>query len=189
MMTWEERAHGVFSLLVDGEEKKRVSSSIVSRAALVQLPLNEALWTKLAELEFTGGLRYAITQLARRSLHSKMLQKKLQRLFVQGEVSAKILEYCQAKGFINDEEWLASAAHYWQSRGKSSAQIRARLLAEGIVYRGPLNDHAALARCIAKSYPELQDADLPYLKKAKILRALQRRGFPLEQIQAFLERP
>lgn len=172
-------------LLVDGEPVKKVSCSIVSLSDLRSLPEEKTL-ERLRELEVKGGIRYALALLSRRSAHSKALEQALRRHFLESEVIAEVIAYCKQQGWIDDESWIERHAEVWQAKGKSPLAIQAYLRSKGITADLSLDEQGALAALVKRKFPQLLSSDLPYLERARILRALQRRGFSLSAIQHFL---
>ena len=172
-------------LLVDGEPVKRVSCSIVSLSDLSSLPEEKPL-ERLRELEVKGGIRYALAFLSRRSAHSKTLEQALRRHFLESGVISEVIAYCKQQGWLDDESWIERHAEVWQAKGKSPLAIQAYLRSKGITADLSLDEQTALAALIKRKFPQLLSSNLSYPERARILRALQRRGFSLSAIQQLL---
>ena len=175
-------------IMVDGEEVKRVSGTIVPLPALQSILAKDDFFNALEQLEYKGALRYALFLLARQSLHSKKLAHSLRRHVLSPTCIERVLGYCKDNGWLNDEEWIEQRAKRLQSKGKSRAQVRASFNKDGIQAKDlPFDERAALERVVARKYPQLLEENCPYPQRMKALQALQRRGFSYETIQQFLQ--
>jgi SOS response regulatory protein OraA/RecX len=176
------------SIFVDGEERRKICDSIIRLRELESIQHEDRFFELLYDLEVRGAMRYALYCLARQALHSKKLEKSLQRRSVAAKVIAAVVDSCRKNGYLNDEEWISQKVKKWQSQGKSVADIRARLRREG-VGKGELliDDSASLERIITRRYPQLLDEHTPFKDRIRVFQALQRRGFSPQIVKEFLQ--
>lgn len=175
-------------LYVNGELVKEVSLRIVSWREIVLLqsrPFPQCL-EALAPLEEQGALRVAIERLAHQAYHSTALKGLLARHCVSEEIAARVIAYCASKGYLNDNEWVSQRLRGLRARGKSTQAIKADLWRRGVEACVPEADIDALRVVVGKKYPQFLQKDLPPQERARILRALCRRGFSFSVIQKFL---
>jgi SOS response regulatory protein OraA/RecX len=176
-------------ILVDGEQKRKISNTIVQVRDLEAIRKEERFFESLLGLEMKGAIRYALFCLAHQALHSKKLEKALQRHFVDPDVIEMVIEYCRKNGFLNDEEWTSNKIRTWQSQGKSTADMKARLRKDGVGIEEVVGDDvASLERLVARKYPQLLETKTPYKERMRALQALQRRGFSFGIVKEFLQK-
>lgn len=174
---------------VDGKLTKKVSSSIVPIRTLLALDKDEKFFENLHILEVQGGKRYALSCLSRQSLHSQKLAKNLQRHFLEPALITLILTYCEENGFLDDREWIQAKVRKWQSQGKSTVDVKARLRREGVTSTGvEVDNEAALEKLVSRKYPQLLEGNTSYKEKCRVLRSLQRRGFSFDCVKEFLQK-
>ena len=174
---------------VDGEFKKKVSNSIVPIRELQALKTDGSFFDHLHALEVKGGIRYALFCLSRQALHSKKLEKNLQRHFLEPAVITMIIDHCQKLGVLDDNEWIQGRIRRWQSQGKSTADVKSRLRREGILIRDmAFDDQASLERLVTRKYPQLLETKTPYKERMRAMQSLQRRGFSFHIVQEFLQK-
>jgi SOS response regulatory protein OraA/RecX len=174
-------------IVVDGEQKRRVSNAIVRAKDIESICQDEHFFERLRDLEVKGAIRYALFCLSRQALHSKKLEKALQRHCVPPDVAAAVLDHCTKSGLLNDDEWMSYKVKKWQSQGKSAADIRARLRRDGI-RKDPvcIDETASLERVMTRKYPQLLEEKTPYKERLRALQALYRRGFSPHAVKEFL---
>ncbi|MDD2992605.1 MAG: regulatory protein RecX [Pygmaiobacter sp.] len=123
----------------------------------------------------------ALNYLSLRAYGSAELLQKLCRVFDEDTAGAAVAEMARL-GLLDDEAFACRRAAWWQQQGKSTREIRAKLLALGLPRELTDNalaglredaDETALRRVIEKQYL----AKLARGEREKVLAALARRGF------------
>jgi SOS response regulatory protein OraA/RecX len=176
-------------ILVEGEQRKMVSNAIVHVRDLEGIKKDEKFFENLHAIEVKGAIRYALFCLSRQALHSKKLEKALQRHLLDPDVIATVIDYCRKYGLLDDEEWTQNKIRKWQSQGKSTADVKARLRKAGVGVEGVgCDDLASLELLVARKYSQLLSAKTPYKERMRVLQALQRRGFSFGMMQEFLQK-
>ena len=177
------------SIHVDGECQKLVSCRIVSEKELAAIRIDEGFFEALKREERRGAFRYALTCLARQSLHSKQLEKKLRAHFLTEETIEAVIRSCEEKGLLDDAEWVEQKVKQWNCQGKSTTDIRLRLARCGVGREQTAgNDMAALDHLVPRKYPQLLNTHSSRNDRMKALRALYRRGFSTASVQEFLQK-
>ena len=177
------------TIFVDGEKEKRISNAIVHARDLESIEKDETFFETLRDLEVKGATRYALFCLSRQALHSKKLEKALQRHLVDPDVIATVVDYCRNNGLLNDEEWKESKIRKWQAQGKSVADMKARLRKDGVGIKDVAGDDlASLERLVVRKYPRLLEAKTTHKERMRAILALQRRGFSFSVVQEFLQK-
>lgn len=174
---------------VDGELKKKVSLSIVSLRELKALPRDENFFHTLHDLEERGGIRYSLYSLSRQSLHSKKLEKALSRHFLEKDIIAYVIDHCHKLSLFDDSGWIERRVHRWQAQGKSSADIKARLMKEGVSSRDIVfDDSGSLEGLVTRKYPQLLNPRTSFKERMRALQSIRRRGFSFHIVQEFLQK-
>ncbi len=120
-----------------------------------------------------------INILSYRAYFSAELQRKLITAGFSKEVIEAVIFRCQQAGYVNDRDHAERMIAMWTKKGYGPLRIRLELQKRGVKEVIPLENNASyihlyLAKHLPKEPTEQQ--------KAKVIRALVRRGFSLEVI-------
>ncbi len=179
---------------VDGEPWREGSVSILTRRP--HLPkvcvILEELSAIYAELEYKGAKRYACKKLAAQSLCSFDLVRSLTLKLVSQEITERIVKELDELGYLNDQAWMESFIRLQQQRHVGSKIIAHKLRLKGFseeqikaVLQGQ-SEEEAIKSLIKKRYASKDMAN--YSERNKVVAALARKGFSLEQILAVVRR-
>lgn len=183
---------GRMSLFVNGEFQFSLDLETLAKSGL---SAGDTLsQSALADLREQSDERRAkdkaLNYLSLRAYGSAELSQKLCRVFDEDTAAAAVAEMARL-GLLDDEAFARRRAAWWQQQGKSTRDIRAKLLALGLprdlidAALGSLAgdaDEAALRRVIEKQYL----AKLARGEREKVLAALARRGFSPRLARAVL---
>ena len=150
----------------------------------------DEFWQKFSQLEYTLARTFALKLVAQRSMHSKMLEKKLlDRRFSKKSIE-RVQESFQESGYLQDEAWLARFAEQEGKRGKSFPQILLKAKSLGIasceIQPYLTEQGSVLEAFIQKKFPKLLERKIEPLLKQKMIVKLLRRGFSFAEVQKAL---
>ncbi len=174
---------GRMSLFVNGEFQFSLDLETLAKSGLtVGDTLSAATLADLREQSDERRAKdKALNYLSLRAYGSAELSQKLCRVFDENTAAAAVAEMARL-GLLDDEAFACRRAAWWQQQGKSTREIRTKLLALGLPRELIDNalatlaqdaDEAALRRVIEKQYL----AKLARGEREKVLAALARRGF------------
>ncbi len=174
---------GRMSLFVGGEFQFSLDLETLAKSGLsVGDTLSQSALADLREQSDERRAKdKALNYLSLRAYGSAELLQKLCRVFDEDTAGAAVAEMARL-GLLDDEAFARRRAAWWQQQGKSTRDIRTKLLALGLPRAliddalGSLSgdaDEAALRRVIEKQYL----AKLARGEREKVLAALARRGF------------
>lgn len=183
---------GRMSLFVNGEFQFSLDLETLAKSGLsVGDTLSQSALADLREQSDERRAKdKALNYLSLRAYGSAELSQKLCRVFDEDTAGAAVAEMARL-GLLDDEAFARRRAAWWQQQGKSTRDIRAKLLALGLprdlidAALGSLAgdaDEAALRRVIEKQYL----AKLARGEREKVLAALARRGFSPRLARAVL---
>ncbi|MPM48777.1 Regulatory protein RecX [bioreactor metagenome] len=183
---------GRMSLFVNGEFQFSLDLETLAKSGLsVGDTLSQSALADLREQSDERRAKdKALNYLSLRAYGSAELSQKLCRVFDEDTAAAAVAEMARL-GLLDDEAFARRRAAWWQQQGKSTRDIRAKLLALGLprdlidAALGSLAgdaDEAALRRVIEKQYL----AKLARGEREKVLAALARRGFSPRLARAVL---
>lgn len=175
-------------LIIDGECVRKIGERILSERDALSLPDSEreVLEQALSSCEEKGGMRLALSLLSKQAYHSSKLREHLKKHFVSSRIIEKIITDLTSKGFLNDEEWTQRRIDTLRSRGKSNREISCTLRVVGETFLEGISDAEALEKIIRKKYSKILHTEVTPEERAKVYRALLRRGFSLQDIHNFL---
>ena len=174
---------GRMSLFVGGEFQFSLDLETLAKSGLsVGDTLSQSALADLREQSDERRAKdKALNYLSLRAYGSAELLQKLCRVFDEDTAGAAVAEMARL-GLLDDEAFARRRAAWWQQQGKSTRDIRTKLLALGLP-RTLIDDalaslsgdadEAALRRVIEKQYL----AKLARGEREKVLAALARRGF------------
>jgi len=174
---------GRMSLFVGGEFQFSLDLETLAKSGLsVGDTLSQSALADLREQSDERRAKdKALNYLSLRAYGSAELLQKLCRVFDEDTAGAAVAEMARL-GLLDDEAFARRRATWWQQQGKSTRDIRTKLLALGLP-RALIDDalaslsgdadEAALRRVIEKQYL----AKLARGEREKVLAALARRGF------------
>lgn len=174
---------GRMSLFVGGEFQFSLDLETLAKSGLsVGDTLSQSALADLREQSDERRAKdKALNYLSLRAYGSAELLQKLCRVFDEDTAGAAVAEMARL-GLLDDEAFARRRAAWWQQQGKSTRDIRTKLLALGLP-RALIDDalaslsgdadEAALRRVIEKQYL----AKLARGEREKVLAALARRGF------------
>jgi SOS response regulatory protein OraA/RecX len=178
-----DRQKRVSLIYQDGTLVRTISHQIVSRMKLQSIAHDEQFFTQLHELEAKCAFLYATKSIAKQTLHSKQLVKRLKMRFVPEDEIEHVIVRCKELGFLQDEEVVLAYKRKWTGQGRSRLDQAYRARHLNIPLGENLgDDREALLRLMAKKFPDIHSQLLTFEQKAKIIRFLQRRGFPYSLI-------
>ena len=183
---------GRMSLFVNGEFQFSLDLETLAKSGLsVGDTLSQSALADLREQSDERRAKdKALNYLSLRAYGSAELSQKLCRVFDEDTAAAAVAEMARL-GLLDDEAFARRRAAWWQQQGKSTRDIRAKLLALGLPRDlidkalGSLAgdaDEAALRRVIEKQYL----VKLARGEREKVLAALARRGFSPRLARAVL---
>jgi len=183
---------GRMSLFVNGEFQFSLDLETLAKSGLsVGDTLSQSALADLREQSDERRAKdKALNYLSLRAYGSAELSQKLCRVFDEDTAAAAVAEMARL-GLLDDEAFARRRAAWWQQQGKSTRDIRAKLLALGLprdLIDTALSslagdaDEAALRRVIEKQYL----AKLARGEREKVLAALARRGFSPRLARAVL---
>ena len=174
---------GRMSLFVGGEFQFSLDLETLAKSGLsVGDTLSQSALADLREQSDERRAKdKALNYLSLRAYGSAELLQKLCRIFDEDTAGAAVAEMARL-GLLDDEAFARRRAAWWQQQGKSTRDIRTKLLTLGLP-RALIDDalaslsgdadEAALRRVIEKQYL----AKLARGEREKVLAALARRGF------------
>ncbi len=174
---------GRMSLFVGGEFQFSLDLETLAKSGLsVGDTLSQSALADLREQSDERRAKdKALNYLSLRAYGSAELLQKLCRVFDEDTAGAAVAEMARL-GLLDDEAFARRRAAWWQQQGKSTRDIRTKLLTLGLP-RALIDDalaslsgdadEAALRRVIEKQYL----AKLARGEREKVLAALARRGF------------
>jgi len=135
---------------------------------------------ELTEIEETLGWKEALSLLARRACFSSEIKQRLEDAGCSSPVIISVLEKCRKGGYINDDERSRRTVEILAKKGYGPLRIRQELKKRGIDLSECSHElHSTyISQYIEKHLPR----PLTQQKKAKVIRALLRRGFSLDTI-------
>ena len=126
----------------------------------------------------------AVNLLSRRAYFSTELRQKLETAGFSSDIVDAVITKCRQAGYIDDEERARRMVEMWERKGYGPARIRLELQKRGVKASIPIANNAQyISRYIEKHLP----ATPTQQQKAKIIRALLRRGFSHEMIYTALQ--
>jgi len=140
-----------------------------------------------------GALDTAVRMLARREHSAFEIRRKLKQ---KGTADAEIehsVERLQQDGLLSDERYAESYIHMRRGKGYGPLRIALELQQRGVaesdyghfLYAGDMDWRSVLKAIYDKKFGNRACDD--YQEKAKRIRYLQYRGFPLDNIHELLE--
>ena len=143
----------------------------------------------LLDVEFGYGKRYAIWTMSRAQIHSAKLRERLLSKKISLENTTRILEECQSRGYLNDEDYVQHKAEKLAKKGKSRKAILYSLpgLRSSKNLPDMPKDYDILLSLLPKRFSPLLDPSTPKQAQDKLLRRLIRQGFSLRDILSALK--
>lgn len=177
----EEGCVPYWKVCVEGELYARIKKSAFPRASFQQAVRERE---SLHEIFFFLAKRYAFRLLSKKSYHSQELLSKLTGVGFPTEAGERVILSLQESGYVDDEAYCQRKMDSMARKGKSPKEIAFRLKQKGVKNLPIQGDEEASFRlCLSKKYPTWQDMLSQPLLRAKLYRALLRRGFSLECVQ------
>ncbi len=136
----------------------------------------------LERLEEELGWKEALNLLSRRACFSSEIRRRLTDAGCSISIVDSVIEKCCIAGYLNDEERARRMMEIWSKKGYGPMRIRLELKKRAI--SAPLSienkeSHGLyLTRYIDKHLPSQPTRE----QKAKVIRALLRRGFSLDAV-------
>lgn len=162
-----------------GKWKRKWADRIQDK--LASLSSYEGLREQIARWEEELGWKEALNMLSRKACFSSEIRKRLESSGCSPSTVDCILAKCRHAGYINDEERSLRMVELWAKKGYGPMRIRLELKKNSVAIPRTL-DHPAhsiyLSRYIGKHLPPKATR----AEKAKVIRALLRRGFSLDAI-------
>jgi regulatory protein len=180
----------LLSILIDGEEWKTIHTAIFGKNPSFPLCSSEMEWKQLFEkIESERVKNYALRRLSAQNYHSAQLTKLLKERLVTNAVIAKTIREFQAKGYLNDQDWIRSFVRSQRKRLGLSAILK-KLYAKGVsseeiqqvkeTYQNSEEDYLNIQNLIKTKYRS-KNIKLPK-ERQKIIASLVRKGFNFDQI-------
>jgi regulatory protein len=180
---WQTDETQMLALSIDGvyygKWKRKWAGRIQDQ--LAALLSYEGLKEQIARWEEELGWKEALNMLSRKACFSSEIRKRLETAGCSPAAVESVLAKCRRAGYVNDEERSHRMVEIWAKKGYGPMRIRLELKKNAVAIPRSL-DHPAhnvyLSRYIGKHLPPKATR----VQKAKVIRALLRRGFSLEAI-------
>lgn len=146
-------------------------------------------------MEYQKVKHYVLKRLSAQNYHSKQLRKLLIERLVDETTIDRVIEECQAKGFLNDEQWLESFIRSHRKRFGWPV-IQKKLRSKGLSideiqaiqerWSNPEEERQTIQQLIETRYRSKNLSQ--FHDKRKVIASLMRKGFSYEAIFAALEK-
>lgn len=140
------------------------------------------------ELEYKKAKRYAYRRLAAQNVCSNDLIRLLSKKLFSKNIIDKIVKELQDLGYINDQAWLESFVRVQQDRKVGPKVMAQKLKLKGfsrdqiadVLHNQSQNEAPMIQALIQKKYASKNLKE--YKEKNKVIAALVRKGFSLDEI-------
>lgn len=177
----EEGSTSYWTIREGDEMCIRMKKSAFTRASFQQAVQEKG---SLEEILFFLAKRYAFRLLSKKSYHSNELLSKLLRVGFPEATGEQVIPSLRASGYIDDSAYCQRKVDSMTRSGKSPKEIAFRLKQKGVKTLSCQGDEdEAFRLCLNKKYPAWKTMITQPLLRAKLYRALLRRGFSLECVQ------
>jgi regulatory protein len=145
-------------------------------------------------LEYRLAKEYGLRSLAARSQISSMLRSKFKQKKISEQVTTQILEEFKKAGYLNDEEWVNDFVTAQIKRHIGPKNIVAKLRMKGLSQSEAeravqsltsQDSRLQIKQLLSTKYKSRDLSD--FKEKQKVVAALMRKGFDLEQIRDVLD--
>jgi regulatory protein len=140
-------------------------------------------------LEFQQARLYALRRITKQALPKKSLARSLSLRAVTPETIQKVIEDFEGRGYLNDQEWTRSFV-----RSQLARKVGPRSIAQKLAFKGIDKEQVAaalqqedgcgqenaIATLLSTKYRQRNLTD--YKERGKVIGALMRRGFDLDEI-------
>lgn len=180
----------VLMLLIDDEPQQELHTTIFGKRPKPPKATSETWNEAFALWELQRAKLYALRRLAQKNQPSVELSRALRERFITQTTIDKIIEECLRLGYIDDKDWVESFVRYQIGRKQGPDAILLKLRAKGIpveAAQAALDAldtlESRLDRIQALLSTKYRSRDLTdYKEKQKVIAALIRRGFSLDDI-------
>lgn len=164
------------------------------QGALEKCSSLKELETTFSSLEFQQGRLYALRRITKQALPKKSLARSLNLRAVTPDTIQRILADFEARGYLNDTEWTRSFVRQQLAKKVGPRVIAQKLSFKGIgrdeidsalAQEGSNGQREALTSLLATKYRQKNLND--YKERGKVIAALMRRGFDLEEITSVIK--
>jgi len=183
--------HGrLVKIFVDGELFKEVSVTLFGKRPSLPKHLEDidSLNVFFAEEEFQRGRSYALKCLGNRNYLTSQLEEALLNKLVDPKNAERILSDCKRYGYLDDDAYIEGYIRQCIARHDGPQKIITKLRGKGVSYTlasekvaAFTDDQGEQIRHLLKTRYSRYNLD-DYKEKQKAITALQRKGFPLDEI-------
>lgn len=188
-----------FPLLIDGAIWRTVHLSIFSQSCRFPNDSMEELERHFQALELKGAKLFALRRLSLRNYHSSELSQALKKREVSPATIASLIGEFQKLGYIDDDLWLAAAIRALRAKKMGYKAIQWKLVQKGVPEEQIIqsiaqskqaegeeqNERLSIQNLLSTRYRNRQLQDRK--ERQKVIAALVRKGFELEDIFAVLK--
>lgn len=182
-------------IFIEGEPWRTIDTTVMGRRLSLpsSYPSLDAWTHRFAEIEHQAAKSYALRQLARRELSSFELQQILQHKLVSSPIIDQVITELSTSGYVNDDDWIQRFIAFQSARSQGPDAIRHKLRQKGLPEEQieaalrPLQTESiqeAIQKLLQTRYRSRDLSD--YRERQKVVAALARRGFCLDDIFAVM---
>ncbi|MFQ5728770.1 MAG: regulatory protein RecX, partial [Waddliaceae bacterium] len=172
-----------------GEPWKDIHRAIFGTKPKIDLA-TEDLDEQFLELEYSLVKKYVFKHLGIKNYSSFELRRILQGCLVSETTISKIIEQCRHLGYIDDNDWIDVFVRHQRERNFGPKSIKMKLRAKGVpehlitgVLESADDSRSEQQRILHLLNTRYASRDLKqYKEKQKVIAALVRKGFDLDQI-------
>lgn len=186
---------GILSILLNGSEWRAIHTAIFGRQPSFPFCSTEEEWEKaFSSMEYQKVKNYVLRRLSAQNYHSRQLRKLLNERLVDASTIDRIIGECQAKSFVNDEQWLESFIRANRKRLGLPAIMR-KLHSKGFSideiraiqdrWKNPEEERAAIQQLLQTRYRSKKLDQ--FHERQKVIASLMRKGFSFETILSVLD--
>lgn len=191
----KEHRQDCWEIVIDGEKWREVHRAIFGKKPrFPSLSSETDLQALFDDFEYRRVKGYVLWRLSQQSYHSEQLIYLLSKRLVQPQTIDRVIMEYQNMGLLDDESWLKNFIKSQQKR-YSLRLILSKLRSKGLSskslehvaaeWANPDEELDAIQHLLRTRY---RSRDLSqYKNKQKVIQALLRKGYPLEQIYLALE--
>ncbi|MBA3957945.1 MAG: regulatory protein RecX [Parachlamydiaceae bacterium] len=188
---------GILTISVDGEPWGEIHTMIFGkRPSFPTCNSLEEFEQAFRAVEYRAALNYALRRLSVRSLSSNEMRKSLVERLVSPDTISKVIQECMQNGYLNDEVWLDAFVRGLLSKKLGPRAMMYKLRLKGVsqsdaerILESSDNPEACqerIAKLVATRYRTRDLTD--YHEREKVIAALMRKGFNLDDVQAVLKK-
>jgi regulatory protein len=181
----------ILMIYLDEEEWRKIHCSIFGRSPKFPCKSSMEEWeAAFQDMERKKVKLYVLRRLSAQSYHSVQLAKLLREKFVQPLTIQRIIEECQAYGYLNDEAWLENYMKAQLKRLSLRAAL-SKLQTKGFPreilddmaekWTDPQEEAKAIEKLFQTRYRHKNLSD--FKERQKVFASLLRKGYSYEQVQ------